>query len=446
MKLRQTNIWTEVTEGTDAERRWLDSFLTYESWGHGGVMRTYHLMDRFRRKFPSGLVARVVKRAAKDGQEVTVEDAREATCEPDDGADLAWLRDYQREAVEALVGRTRGLLWCPTGSGKTEIAIGITQRLPCRWLFLAHRGNLIEDAAARYNLRTGATAGVIRGDRWEWGDGGLVCATFQTIYSGLKAKDDRVLALVAGAQGLLVDEAHTVPAASFSAVVRACSGAYWRVGLSGTPLARNDARSVLAVANLGGVIYRIETERLINEGRLSRPEIVIRTCAQTSAKKTYASVYRDLVVRSKARNELLADMVCEAPKPSMVFVTQVAHGRHLQEVLRAQGMSAEYVDGKASIEHRRQAVKRLERGDNDVLICTTIFNEGVDIPTLSSVVLAAGGSSAIQTLQRIGRGMRVAQGKDTFRVYDVRDTGQRWLERHTRARIRAYRSEGHEVD
>jgi superfamily II DNA or RNA helicase len=126
-------------------------------------------------------------------------------------------------------------------------------------------------------------------------------------------------------------------------------------------------------------------------------------------------------------------------------VQQTKHGQSLCKTLHRAGTKVEYVDGGDDIEVRRAAVKRLVRGDIDVLICTVIFNEGIDIPLLQSVVIASGGASSIAAIQRVGRGMRKASGKDTFEVWDVRDQGNKWLERHTKARLKAYAIEAYEV-
>ena len=98
-------------------------------------------------------------------------------------------------------------------------------------------------------------------------------------------------------------------------------------------------------------------------------------------------------------------------------------------------------------------------GRYDVLICSVIFQEGEDVPDLRSVVIGSAGKSVIATLQRIGRGMRRASGKDEFEVFDVADLGCgcmsgpashrhpgcKWLDKHTRDRIKAYTTEGHET-
>jgi superfamily II DNA or RNA helicase len=131
-------------------------------------------------------------------------------------------------------------------------------------------------------------------------------------------------------------------------------------------------------------------------------------------------------------------------------------------------MPVEFVFGKVQTHARQGAVRRLVHGDIDVLIANVIFQEGIDIPELQSVVNAAGGKSTIAAVQTTGRGMRRhdSTGRETkaeFFVYDVADrscgcryrgsdgkaryghAGCRWAERHTRGRMLAYRGEGYEV-
>jgi superfamily II DNA or RNA helicase len=60
-------------------------------------------------------------------------------------------------------------------------------------------------------------------------------------------------------------------------------------------------------------------------------------------------------------------------------------------------------------------------------------------------VNAAGGKSVIKALQRLGRGMRVAEGKSGIAWTDFSDIGHPWLEKHSKARVNAYKTEGYEV-
>lgn len=109
------------------------------------------------------------------------------------------------------------------------------------------------------------------------------------------------------------------------------------------------------------------------------------------------------------------------------------------------GLRAGYVHGAHTTEQREAAIEQLVAGRLEVLVCSVIFQEGVDVPALRSVVIAAGGQSTIAAIQRVGRGLRKSEGKTSCVVWEVLDRGQRWLEAHARARRLAYQAEGYEV-
>lgn len=256
------------------------------------------------------------------------------------------------------------------------------------------------------------------------------------------------------ADGLVVHNCHTLPSDSFWSVAMA-TPAHYRFGLSGTPLARGDKRSVLAVGALGPVVYRIKPDVLIQAGVLAKPKIRLVQVVQRSDRPTWQGVYGESVVRSVARNKAVVDCAKRAEKPCLVFVKEITHGKLVKKALEQSGLNAEFVYGQDDTSERREAIKRLVRGDSDVLVCSVVFQEGIDIPQLRSVVIASGGKSVIAALQRIGRGMRKSTGKDEFEVHDIADkgcgcgsrghAGCRWLEKHTKARVKAYAGEGFEV-
>lgn len=448
------NSRSKLVKATDEERAWLDEYLTFDSvaYGYGGrrMVKQLRELNPFNSTFATGYVYLAQRAAAKEGIELVVVDKRTPPCELDTAADLEWLRDYQRKAVDAVVSKTRGILWIPTGGGKTEVAVGLTRALPCRWLFLVHRTNLADQAAGRYELRTpGVLAGRIGEGEWNVpADATFIASTLQTMHRGMKSGDKRVQELLEWADGVIVDESHTLPADSFREVVMSCTNAYYRIGLSGTPLARGDRRSVFSIATLGPVIYRIKPELLIERGVLAKPTIRMLTVGQASDKPTWQGVYGECVVRSKVRNAAVVELAKRAEKPALVFVKEVAHGKELTKYLGRAGLKAEFVWGTHSVDWRKSHVKRLVQGHFDVLVCSAIFQEGVDIPELRSVVIASGGKSVIAALQRLGRGMRIERDKDgkvtkdTFEAFDVADRGNKWLERHAKARAKAYAGEG----
>lgn len=345
----------------------------------------------------------------------------------------------------------RFLLGDFTVTHNTEVAVALTRLWPDRhWLFVVHRSGLAHQAAHRYVLRNEQHGiwrpqpGMVGDGQWRPGEH-LTVATFQTLAKHRRTK--KFKALAAQITGLICDEVHTLPATTFLRVAMALDQAPIRIGLSGTPLARGDKRSLLAIGATGPIIYKLPAARLIAAGVLSQPQITMVPVTQDRLTyPTWQGLYGAGVVRSSVRNRAITQIVQHAAKPALVFVKQMNHGRALLTRMQAAGVACEFVWGKASQKQREAAIERLVRGEIDALICSVIFQEGVDIPELRSVVVGCGGRSVIGALQRIGRGMRRTEDKREFEVWDIQDNDSGGtLERHAKARVRAYKKQGYSV-
>ena len=99
-----------------------------------------------------------------------------------------------------------------------------------------------------------------------------------------------------------------------------------------------------------------------------------------------------------------------------------------------------YVSGKDTSQRRKRIVAAFKDGQIDVLISSVILEEGFDFAGLEFLILAGGGKAEHRQVQRIGRGMRVAEGKASLTVIDFMDKGK-WLGEHSRQRAKAYRKE-----
>jgi superfamily II DNA or RNA helicase len=472
MWLTVGNLFTKVSQATAADVEWLRSKHSGLTYGNkAGYFTTKEdkqtrFFDVLDQHFPTGFLPTVVANAKAAGLKAEVIDARQVPGRParveisDAVSRLAgadWLRDYQCAAADRVLEERRGIVQVSTGGGKTEIAIALAKLVPIRWLFLVHRKTLVDQTADRYHERTGDEAGRVGDGVWAPRERFTV-ATFQTLATALRNKSPsaraRLEKFLSQFQGVIIDECHVLPAESFWKVAMLLENCHWRVGLSATPLDREDKRSVYAIAALGPVIFKIGAQQLISEGRLAKPIIRLAKVFQEFReldkyglvkKWPWTKVYEEGVVKSGIRNRVLLGATLAAEKPSLVFVKDVAHGKAFTKGLQKRGVRADFVWGDASIKMRQDAVRRLERADLEVLVCSVIFQEGIDIPDLRSVVIASAGKSVIAALQRIGRGMRVVEGKDTFEVWDVEDDGNAWLKRHARARRRAYQREGYAV-
>ena len=75
-------------------------------------------------------------------------------------------------------------------------------------------------------------------------------------------------------------------------------------------------------------------------------------------------------------------------------------------MLAERSVGVEFLQGENKPKERKAALKRLESGDTQVLIGTTILDVGVDVPAVGVVVLAGGGKAEVALRQRVGRGLR----------------------------------------
>jgi superfamily II DNA or RNA helicase len=464
MIIEVTNMLCRLLGASDEETAWLHQYLSFETTSYSAGTKRVTML-KHNGSFPGGLLALVRDAASRDGVKIEELDKRISAIKPDANADLAWLRDYQLEAVEACVRERRGIVRSPTGSGKGEMIVGLVKRLPGRWLFLVHRETLIDQQGKKYKLRTGKQANVLsRTSPAEWKlEPGLNMMTLQSLASGIRHDKDGVDAALKKLDGLVVDECHVAPADVYYNAIERCPAGY-RFGFSGTPLDRTDNRSLMAIAALGKVIYSIKAKTLIEAGVLAMPHITMIKVTQrppemasrsgftspwrrkAEGSKRFKEVYDAMIVDGAERNKAIIELAMSVAKPCMVFVKLVDHGKMLHRSFEMAGLNSEFVWGNTKAETRLAAIERLERRDSDVMVASVVFQEGVDIPSLQSVIIASGGKSVIATLQRIGRGMRTDNGrKASFEVYDILDRGSPMLERHSRTRMNAYVREGYET-
>lgn len=446
------NVRTRV-DGNLGELEWLTEFLSIpvhgaeysESFITGRWDGKEKLFNRRTNSFATGLVRLVKREAEAIGSPVEIVDERKrpGRTEAFHWSQAGWLRDYQKTALEAFLKRTRGILKMPTGSGKTEVFCALAAGMPALdVLVLVDTRDLMNQAADRYEMRTKERAGRV-GDG-EWSPQRFTVATLQTLHA--RIKEPQTLQLLESADVLVADEVQVMPAATYTPVADAAVNAYWRLGTSATPVGRSDARDYMAVGSFGPICHEVPREVLVDAGVVARSEVLFVRCRHPRRTGSFAAVYDELVAMDGPRNELVAEMIELVPKPALAFVRLLHHGRilrykHLED---AKGLKVEMVSGEDKGD-RTHALTRLQRRDIDVVVCTKVFNKGIDAPGVVSAVNAAAGQSSIDALQRLGRLSRVTAGKSSFLFADVFDEGVRVLERHSRSRVKAYQDDGHHV-
>jgi hypothetical protein len=103
---------------------------------------------------------------------------------------------------------------------------------------------------------------------------------------------------------------------------------------------------------------------------------------------------------------------------ALVFCVSVAHAQFMTDWFNAAGLPAACVVGSTPEEERRRAPQRLARGELCALVTVDLYNEGVDLPFVDTLLLLRPTQSGLLFQQQIGRGLRLAPGKESCLILD----------------------------
>jgi len=152
------------------------------------------------------------------------------------------------------------------------------------------------------------------------------------------------------------------------------------------------------------------------------------------AGRPWAHIYKESVVENTYRNKLILKYAGELQrlgKKTLILVREIEHGRLLEESL----VDTVFLHGGFNDEYIDESVRDFERGEFSTIIATSIFDEGIDLPVINALILAAGGKSSITTLQRIGRGLRRKKVDNRLFVFDFYDKMNSYMEKHAKNRV-----------
>jgi superfamily II DNA or RNA helicase len=102
------------------------------------------------------------------------------------------------------------------------------------------------------------------------------------------------------------------------------------------------------------------------------------------------------------------------------FCVSVEHAHFMAERFCARGLRARALDASTPADLRQAALRRLQSGELQILFAVDLFNEGLDIPSIDTVLLLRPTESAVVFLQQLGRGLRLSPdtGKSCLTVLD----------------------------
>lgn len=423
--------------------------------------------------FPSGIVSIVKDSAEKLGYNVEViycDSINKLSSDisvSDDLVDGITLRDYQLEAIKMSLIYKRGIVQSPTGSGKSNMMIGIG-----KYLLEKDTCNILMCVPSTYLLHQtydNAIAGGIPEDNLcKYGDGNnidtskrVVIATIQTLYQRVKSSsiEEDLQTWFDGMKCLILDEVQHIGSMSWYYVADKLQPEYL-LGFSAEPFygdREHQIRDLISRGTLGPILYRVSMKDLIDRGYLSKPYVVAMKSSYRGNMLTlinWHSVNKTGIVTNKLRNNLIieiANTLINLGKNPLILVQQIAHGSMLALELSKNCKRVAFMTGGSTVTYYLDgreletvkdsdgdAKKQFLNGNIDALVGTSVLDEGVDLPALSSVILAGGGRSKLKLLQRIGRGLRRKEGDNTTVIIDFQDGFNIVTKKHFKERKLSY--------
>lgn len=383
-------------------------------------------------------------------------------------------RDYQVAAAWKILKYQRSIAELATSSGKTLIAFIvfaylIDNNLMDRAIMVVPNTNLViqglQDFMEFNNGRLPLKIQQVHGGAKETikDDCNIIIGTFQSLVKKEKDFYDKC-------NVIFIDEAHQTNATSIKKILGKATNAHIRFGLSGTLIDDQTADFFTIQAFIGPLVLKI-TPNFLFKNKYATPVNIkilkldyvdvdikqklhgLRTNkADKIDGSTLFSIEKQLVVDNKKRFDFITDFISKSTKNSLVLFINVKdkYGERIYDRLRENDAKKEvfYIDGSTSEELREEYKKRLEEGENKILVASFgTFSTGISIKKISNIYFVESYKSEILVKQSIGRGMRLHDTKTEVNIIDFVDdfsykNDPNYLLKHSQERINIYEREG----
>ena len=329
-------------------------------------------------------------------------------------------RPIQKEALQALHdSRERkekaGLVVLATGLGKTYLAAFDCNKYK-RILFVAHREEILYQASKAFRtICPSRSIGFYKGDRRDR-DVEILFASVQTLsrlnHLNLFQKNEF--------DYIIIDEFHHADASTYRRLIEYFEPDYL-LGLTATP-ERMDGGDILALCD-ENLVYQCDLIRGIDERQLSPfhyfgvpDDIDYGNIPWRNGKFDQYELTNAWAIESRAENafEQLSD---KGGDRVLCFCSSIEHTDYMGSYFKKKGKQVAVVHSQNHSDSRAESLDRLERGELDIICAVDIFNEGVDIPLVDTVLMLRPTESPTIWAQQFGRGLRFVKGK-TLKVID----------------------------
>lgn len=332
------------------------------------------------------------------------------------------LRPYQQEARESIFeqwdsGVKKTLLVLPTGCGKTIVFAKVTEdcvRQGDRVLILAHRGELLEQAADKIHKSTGLGCAVEKAEESCQGSWfRIVVGSVQTLM-----REKRLGKFPADYfNTIIIDEAHHCISDSYQRVLQHFPDAKV-LGVTATP-DRGDMRDLGQIFE--SLAYEYTLPKAIKEGYLSPIKaLTLPLKIDMSGVGVQAGDFKvgDIGTALDPYLYGIADEMKKycMDKKTVVFLPLVKTSQKFRDILNENGFQAAEVNGES--QDRAETLSDFEAGRYNVLCNSMLLTEGWDCPSVDCIVVLRPTKVRSLYCQMVGRGTRLHPGKDHLLLLD----------------------------
>lgn len=332
------------------------------------------------------------------------------------------LRPYQNEAKAAVLeqweqGVQRTLLVLPTGCGKTIVFAKISEdcvKRGERVLILAHRGELLEQAADKIRKACNLNCAVEKAEETSLGSfWRITVGSVQTLM-----RESRLARFLPDYfDTIIIDEAHHAVSDSYQRILQHFSGAKV-LGVTATP-DRGDMKNLGQVFD--SLAYEYTLPRAIREGYLCPIKaLTIPLDLDLTGVSVQAGDFRAADLDSALDPYLyqIADEMLRncADRKTVVFLPLVKTSQKFRDILNQRGFHAAEVNGNS--EDRAEILRDFDDGKYNVLCNSMLLTEGWDCPSVDCVIVLRPTKVRGLYCQMVGRGTRLSPGKKDLLLLD----------------------------
>lgn len=314
-------------------------------------------------------------------------------------------------------GFDKALIIMATGLGKTYLAAFFAQHFS-RVLFVAHREEILYQAQASFqNVYRDKTTGIYNGTVKEQ-DADFVFASIYTLNQKrhLHKFDSHEFDLV------VIDEFHHASANSYKQVLTYFHPQFL-LGITATPY-RNDNRDIFSLCD-GKVAYKMDFLEAIQHKWLSpfRYYGVYDDTDYTKIRRIGTQYDQDELAIAQNRKELY-EKILQAWREhkqtrTLVFCSSVRQAEALHSFFNQNNHPTISLHSQTTNISRGEAIRQLEDGEIEAIFTVDLFNEGVDIPAVDTLLFVRSTESLTVFTQQVGRGLRLHEGKKHCVIIDL---------------------------